>query len=124
MQGVEMRVVRADVTALQEAGIGSDFRLLVDTGTFHGLKDSQREEMGRQLTAVAAPDATLILDSFAPRRRGPLPRGADRAEIEKCFPGWVVEDVEVADTDPDAIARLFKFDEQFYRLRLNRAGEN
>lgn len=121
--GLEMLVVRADVTALQEAGIGSDFRLLVDTGTFHGLRDSQREEMGRQLTAVAATDATLILDSFAPRRRGPLPRGADRAEIERCLPGWVIENVEVADTDPDAIARLFRFDEHFYCLRLNGAGE-
>ena len=24
-------------------------------------------------------------------------------------------DVEVADTEPDALARLFKFDERFYR---------
>ena len=123
-EGLEMRVVSADVTALQESEIGSNFRLLVDTGTFHGLRDSQRVEMGRQLTAVAAPDATLILDSFAPRRRGPLPRGADRAEIEKCFPDWVVKDVEVADTDPDSIARLFKFDERFYCLRLSGVGED
>jgi hypothetical protein len=28
-----------------------------------------------------------------------------------------VTDVEVADTEPDALARLFKFDERFYRLR-------
>ena len=26
-------------------------------------------------------------------------------------------DVEVADSEPDALARLFKFDERFYRLR-------
>jgi hypothetical protein len=26
-------------------------------------------------------------------------------------------DIEVADTEPDPIARLFKFDERFYRLR-------
>jgi hypothetical protein len=28
-----------------------------------------------------------------------------------------VTDVEDADTEPDALARLFKFDECFYRLR-------
>ena len=82
-----MRLVQGDVTALREAGIGSGFRLLLDTGTFHGLTDAQREAMGRELSAVAAPDATLILDCFAPRRRGPLPRGASRAEVEGAFPG-------------------------------------
>ena len=35
------------------------------------------------------------------------------------FPGWEITDVEVADTEPDAIARLFRFDERFYRLRRN-----
>ena len=75
--------------------------------------------MGREVDAIAAPDATILLDCFAPRRRGPLPRGASRAEVEAAFPGWEVTDVEVADTEPDALARLFKFDERFYRLRRN-----
>jgi cyclopropane fatty-acyl-phospholipid synthase-like methyltransferase len=114
---VEMRLVRGDVTALREAGVGEGFRLLVDTGTFHGLTLAQREAMGREVSAVAAPDATLILDCFAPRRRGPLPRGADRADVERAFPEWRITDVEAADTEPDTIARLFKFDECFYRLR-------
>ena len=115
--GVEMRLVRGDVTALREAGVGSGFRLLLDTGTFHGLTDAQRLAMGTEVTAVAAPDATLILDCFAPRHRGPLPRGASREEVERSFPQWRVTDVEVADTEPDPIARLFKFDERLYRLR-------
>ena len=75
--------------------------------------------MGREVSAIAAPDATVLLDCFAPRRRGPLPRGASRAAVEAAFPGWEVTDVEVADTEPDALARLFKFDERFYRLRRN-----
>jgi len=112
-----MRLVRGDVTALREAGIGSGFRLLLDTGTFHGLGDAQREAMGREVSAIAGPGATLVLDCFAPRRRGPLPRGASRADVERAFPGWSITDVEVADTDPDPIARLLKFDERFYRLR-------
>ena len=114
--GAEIRLVRGDVTALREAGLGSGFRLLLDTGTFHGLSNAQRDSMGREVSAVAAPDATLILDCFAPRRRGPLPGGASRAEVERAFPGWEITDVEVADTAPDALARLMKFDERFYRL--------
>jgi hypothetical protein len=115
--GVEMRLVCGDVTALREVGVGSGFRLLLDTGTFHGLTDSQRTAMGGEVSAVAAPDATLILDCFAPRHRGPLPRGASREEVERAFPQWQITDVEVADTEPDSLARLFRFDERFYRLR-------
>jgi SAM-dependent methyltransferase len=120
-EGVDMRLVRGDVTRLRETAVGTGFRLLLDTGTFHGLADAQREAMGREVSAVASPDAALILDCFAPRRRGPLPRGASRADVERSFPDWEITDVEVADTEPDPIARLFKFDEHFYRLRRARS---
>lgn len=112
-EGVEMRLVRGDVTGLRETGASSGFRLLLDTGTFHGLDDAQREAMGRAVSAVAGADATMILDCFAPRRRGPLPRGASRADVERAFPDWEITDVEVADTEPDPIARLFKFRRAF-----------
>ena len=115
--GVEVRIVHGDVTNLRAAGIGSGFRLVLDTGTFHGLSDAQREAMGREVSAVAAHDATVLLDVFAPRRRGPLPRGASRGDVEAAFPGWNVTDIEVADAEPDAIARRLKFDEHWYRLR-------
>ena len=115
--GLDMRIVRGDVTDLGPSGIGSDFRLVLDTGTFHGLSDPQRAAMGSEISAVAADDATVLLDVFAPRRRGPLPRGATRGEVEAAFPGWELTDVELADTEPDAIAKVLKFDEQWYRLR-------
>ena len=115
--GVDVRVMHADVTGLQEAGVGSDFRLVLDTGTFHGLTDAQRTAMGREIDAVAADDATVLLDCFAPHWRGPLPRGASRSDVEAAFPDWTITDIEVADTEPDAISRLLKFDEHFYRLR-------
>jgi hypothetical protein len=118
--GAEMRLVDGDVTALPAAGVGSGFRLVLDTGTFHGLSDAERAAMGAGVTAVAAPDATVILDCFAPGRRGPLPRGASRADVERAFPAWQVTGVEVADTEPDALARLFRFDERFFRLRRRR----
>ena len=115
-RGVEMTVTQGDVTDLSGAGIGGDYRLVLDTGTFHGLDADQRTAMGREVTAITGDDATVILDVFAPRRRGPLPRGASRDDVESAFPDWEITDIEVADTEPDAVARFFKFNERFYRL--------
>jgi hypothetical protein len=114
--GVQMRLLQGDVTDLRGADVGSDYRLILDTGTFHGLDADQRAAMGREVDAIAGDDATVILDVFAPRRRGPLPRGASQSDVEAAFPSWEITHIEVADTDPDPIARLFKFDEHFYRL--------
>ena len=115
--GVDMRVVLGDVTRLLEVAVGSGYDLVVDTGTFHGLTPAQRLDMGREVTAVAAEEATVILDCFAPRRRGPLPRGCTQSDVEAAFPAWGITDTIEADTDPDPIARALKFDEVFYRLR-------
>jgi SAM-dependent methyltransferase len=121
--GVELRLVRGDVTRLRESGVGTGYDLVLDTGTFHGLTPAQRLDMGREVTAITSPDATMILDCFAPRRRGPLPRGCTQADVEAAFPGWVVTDIADADTNPDPIARAFKFDEVFYRLRRGGPSE-
>ncbi len=115
--GVEMRLVLGDGTRLRESGVGTGYDLVVDTGTFHGLTPAQRWHMGREVTAIASPEATVVLDCFSPRQRGPLPRGCTQADVEQAFPDWEVTDVINADTDPDPISRIFKFDEVFYRLR-------
>src|SRR5438046_1465040 len=59
--GVEMRLVHGDVTDLRATDTGGDFRLVLDTGTFHGLKDAQRQAMGGEVGAVAAADATVLM---------------------------------------------------------------
>ena len=112
-----MRVAHGDVTALREAGIGSGFRLVLDTGTFHSLTDAQREAIGSGVSAVAAADATLILDCFAPRRQRSTPPWRRPCRRGAGLPGWNVTNVEVADSEPDPMAKLLKFDERFYRLR-------
>jgi SAM-dependent methyltransferase len=114
--GVSLRLVEADVTELTAASVGAGYRLLLDTGTFHGLRADEQVAMGRGITAVAADEAVLVLDAFAPGRRGPLPRGTTQESIERAFPDWRVTDVVVADTEPDAMARALHFDERFYRL--------
>jgi SAM-dependent methyltransferase len=72
--GVEMALVLGDVTRLHESDIGSGYRLVLDTGTFHGLTREERLAMGREVNTVASNDATLLLDCFAPGRRAAAPR--------------------------------------------------
>ena len=115
--GVEMTVAMGDVTRLRSAPIGSDYRLVLDTGTFHGLNRDERLAMGREVSSVASDDATVLLDCFAPGHRGPLPRGCTPADVEEAFPAWEIADAIVADTDPDGLARALRFDEVFYRLK-------
>ena len=114
--GVDVRLVQGDVTALHEADVGSDFRLILDTGTFHGLNSDQRAAMGRAVSAVAAPDATVLLLVW-PRRRRPLIRGASREEVAAAFPGWTITHVEPSHFHPPKILDLLlRPDEHWYRL--------
>ena len=115
--GAAMALVHADVTRLRESEVGTGFRLVLDTGTFHGLDPDGRRATGREVTAVASDDATVLLDCFAPRRRGPLPRGCTREDVADAFPDWEITAAVVADSDPDSLARALRFDEVFYRLR-------
>lgn len=115
--GVEMRLVNGDVTRLRQSGVGSGYDLVVDTGTFHGLAPAQRPAMGHEVAAITTPTATVILDCFSPRRRGPLPHGCTQEDVQAAFPGWEVTAAVDADADPGPIARLFKFEEVFYVLR-------
>ena len=115
--GVAMTLVRGDVTALSRAGIGDGFRLILDTGTFHGLQPEAQMAMGREVTAVAAPDATMLLLVW-PRRIRPLIRGADRIEVEAAFPAWEITNVEPSYFSlPKVLAVILRPDEKWYRLR-------
>ncbi len=46
--GVEMTLVHGDVTRLQASDVGAGYRLVLDTGTFHGLGPDERRAMGGQ----------------------------------------------------------------------------
>lgn len=119
--GVQMGFVRADVTALEKADLGRGFRLVLDTGTFHDFDDTRRRAMGRGVSAVASPDATVLLLVW-PKKRRPLIRGASRADVQEAFPDWQITDVEPSHFRlPKPLQLLLRPDEHWYRLR--RAGE-
>jgi SAM-dependent methyltransferase len=90
--GVEVQFVEGDVAALRAAGVGSGFRLVLDFGAVHGLSEPQRRSVRQEVSAVASPGATLVMYAASPGRRGPLPRGASREEVEAAYPGWRVID--------------------------------
>ncbi len=115
--GVDMRFVRGDVTALDEADIGRGYRLVLDTGTFHDFDEAQRKAMGRGISAVASQDATVLLLVW-PKRLRPLIRGASRSDVEEAFPDWEITHVEPSHFRlPRPMALLLRPDEHWYRLR-------
>jgi len=115
--GVEMRLMQGDVTALPESGVGTGYRLILDTGTFHDFNAKQRAAMGRGVDKIAGPDATLLMLIW-PKRRRPLIRGVSRDEIEAAFPGWTVTHVEPSHFRlPKPLELLLRPDENWYRLR-------
>ena len=73
--------------------------------------------MSRHATAAAAPGATLLLMAWTPGRRGPLPRGASREDIQAAFPEWTLIDDEAMDLPAGAPGYVRRAGPRFYRLR-------
>ena len=79
--------------------------------------DAQRKAMGRGVTAVTSPDATVLLLVW-PKRRRPLIRGAHRYEVEEAFPDWTITHMEPSQFRlPKPMQLLLRPDEHWYRLR-------
>jgi SAM-dependent methyltransferase len=117
--GVEVRLVEGDVTRLGTTVVGTGYSFLLDFGLFHDeLTDEQRHAMGREVSAAAAPGATLLMMAWAPRRGGPLWRGASRGDIEAAYAGWTVIDEHAFDVSGAPFYRHVKNPgPRFYRLR-------
>ncbi len=87
---VQINFIRADVTQLSRAGIGSDFQLIVDNGCLHNMSDGDRDAYVREVSTVAAADARLLIVAFLPKGRIGV-RGIDHAEMERRFArGWTL----------------------------------
>jgi len=81
---VAVTFVRADVTRLSSEGVGSGFDLIVDSGCLHGMSADDRDAYVREVTAVAAPDARLLLVEFVPGASYGVP-GIEPAEVQRRF---------------------------------------
>ncbi|HEX2286393.1 MAG TPA: class I SAM-dependent methyltransferase [Mycobacterium sp.] len=101
--------VHADATRLSSEGVGSSFGLIVDNGCLHGMSDEDRDAYVREITAVAAPDARLLIVAFTP---GSVPvRGIAPEDIKQRF----AQDWELlSDGEEPALAGKFKFRSRYY----------
>ncbi|HWB45225.1 MAG TPA: class I SAM-dependent methyltransferase [Hyphomicrobiaceae bacterium] len=114
--GVRVRFVQGDATAMRAAGIEPEFQFVWDFGALHGLSDSQRRAVARELDALAASGATMLILAWAPGRRWPLPRGASRADLENVFSSWRV--IDEAPFDASGLPPPLRTGRPcFYRLR-------
>jgi hypothetical protein len=79
------------------------------------LTQEHRVAICREVAAVAAADATLLMIAWAPGRRLLLPRGMSREDILAAFPGWKVIDEEALElTGAPGLVR--KAEPRFYRF--------
>ena len=86
--GVSVEWKRGDVARLGEVAGEDTFDLLFDQGCFHGLPDAARDGYAEGASPIASHGAHFLFAAFAPRGRGPLPRGMGRDEIEARLAGW------------------------------------
>lgn len=114
--GVDVRFLEGSVAALRNAGVGPGFRLVLDFGTVHGLAPSDVKNVAREVSAVTTDDATLLMYASSPGRRGPLPRGLSREEVEDAYVGWRVVDEQPFDLSGTPAA-FKKTEPRWFRLR-------
>jgi SAM-dependent methyltransferase len=87
---VAVNFAQADVTRLSSEGIGSNFGLIVDNGCLHGMSPEDRDAYVREVTAVAAPDARLLLVEFVTGGSYGVP-GIDPDDVKRRFAvGWTL----------------------------------
>jgi len=85
-----VRFDQADATRLTGQGIGADFTLIVDSGCLHGMSADDRDAYVGEVTAIAAPDARLLIVAFVPDASFGVP-GIDPTEVERRFAlGWTL----------------------------------
>ncbi|MGX9788084.1 class I SAM-dependent methyltransferase [Mycobacterium sp. MMS18-G62] len=81
---VDVNFAQADATHLSSEGVGTNFDLIVDNGCLHGMSPEDRDSYVREVSAVAAPSARLLLVEFLPGGSFGVP-GIDQAEVERRF---------------------------------------
>lgn len=114
LAGVQVQFVEGAASALDKTQMPSGYELVLDFGTVHGLPPADVEAAADGITGVAADDATLLMYASSPGRRGPLPRGLSRAEIEAAYADWRV--VEEQPFGPGIPAAFEKTEPRWLRL--------
>lgn len=89
--------VVGDVTDLPAAKIGT-FDFFLDIGCFQGFNSEQRQAEGDGVTALANPEATMLMLAFGPTRMQSFLGGVSQEDVELAFPDWEMLVIEPAAT--------------------------
>ena len=111
----DARFVVCDVTHLPAAGLGT-FDFFLDVGCFQHLDADERAAMGRGVSALANPGATLLMLEFQATRWRSFTGGVTPAEIRAAFANWQMLSVEPASTTGLGWP-MTRTAPQWYRLR-------
>ncbi|MBP2450171.1 class I SAM-dependent methyltransferase [Mycolicibacterium lutetiense] len=82
--GLPAVFAKADVTQLSWSGIGDGFDLIIDSGCLHGMDADDRDAYVREVSAVASPDAQLLIVAFIPGASMGVP-GIGFEEVQRLF---------------------------------------
>jgi SAM-dependent methyltransferase len=113
--GEGVSYVEGDVTNLQSADLET-FDFFLDIGCFQGFDTEQQRGEGRSVSALANPDATLLMLAFGVTRLRKRMGGVSREEVEAAFPDWEMLDVQPAETKGLGWP-MNRSSPQWYRLR-------
>jgi hypothetical protein len=84
--GVEPTLIEGDVIRLTQLGIGDGYDLIFDFGCYHSLYPmAMRDAYARNVTAVAAREATLLLYGLVPNLSSVR---MTEGEVRARFPDW------------------------------------
>ena len=78
--------VVGDVADLERADLGM-FDFFLDVGCFQHLDTQQRRAVGRGVSALANPQATLLMLEFDATRMRSVVGGVTKSEVETSSPG-------------------------------------
>ena len=100
---------------VEYVGLGT-FDPFLDVGCFQGFGAGPRAAMGRGVTALANPGATLLMLAFGATRLRNWLGGVTQNEVEEAFPGWALVAVDAAPTRGLGWP-MNRTSPQWYRLR-------
>lgn len=119
--GVTARFIEGDITRLAATDVRAPVQFIWDFGTIHGLTPSQRFAVAQGIDLLAPLGATMLMLAWTPGRRGPLPSGMNRQDIEATFESWTVLDETPFDAS-GLPAPLKNVAPRIYRLRRHGTG--
>jgi SAM-dependent methyltransferase len=106
--GVPARLIRGDVTRLDELGVNGGHRLILDQGCFHSIPQARRDAYVHGVTGAAEGGAVFLMFGFVPGAMGVV-AGVTEAELRERFGGgWELE---------DATRGTDRIESWWYRLR-------